>query len=131
MGVADRPDPTGIRRALESALRLEPEAYQCPRCRQRGQTWEGDPPRCGFDRIGNFKEDNWNCATLNALRVLAEPMKFWCDDQSIGIITSLNAGMGVLCWYKDHGRTDRFAFQNLEPATLEFAEELLKGDELP
>jgi len=42
--------------------------FQCPRCQERVKDWEGDDPKCGFDENGNFLENNWNCATLNALR---------------------------------------------------------------
>jgi hypothetical protein len=102
--------------------------YQCPRCIERGQTWNGDPPRCGFDENGNFIENNWNCATLNALRELAEENAVFSDShqQSISVIQKYDVGHGILSWYKSRGRTDDFRDTYFE-GTLRYAQQLL-GD---
>jgi hypothetical protein len=94
--------------------------YQCPACRGRGKTWEGSDPRCGFNLAGNFVSDNWNCATLNALRDHAT----WKhrDDlagQSIAVVSVPDGPMSdrdnqeayvpdhyiVLSYYKERCRT--------------------------
>ena len=82
-------------------------------CRKRGQTWSGDGEVCGFLSFGRFKENNWNCATLNKLRDMCD----WGnrDDSSsacIGVIQisesekrGIQQGYVVLTWYKDRGAT--------------------------
>jgi hypothetical protein len=101
--------------------------YKCPRCIERGQTWSGDAPECGFDKDGNFLENNWNCATLNALREMGEEGRVWCDEQNMTIIKRDDVGHGILSWYKSRGRTDDFRDGYFERGTLKFAQELL-GD---
>ena len=101
--------------------------YQCPRCKERGQTWSGDAPRCAFDENGNFLESNWNCATLNALREFAEETKLWCDDTNMGIVARCDVGHGILTWYKSRGTTDDFRDSSFERGNLKLAQMLL-GD---
>ena len=43
---------------------------ECPLCKKRGKTWEGDDPVCAL-KNGKFSDDNWNCATMNKLREIA------------------------------------------------------------
>jgi hypothetical protein len=90
-----------------------PVSFECTRCRERGQTWRGDAPRCGFYENGAFNSNNWNCATLNALRDrVANPL--WNEDDHAGLVAyseeredgSINTVYLVLRWYKSRGRTD-------------------------
>ena len=104
--------------------------YKCPRCKERGQTWSGDAPKCGFDENGNFLESNWNCATMNALRELAEETRVWCDDTNMGIVARCDVGHGVLIWYKSRGNTEDFRDSSFERGNLKFAQQLL-GDVEP
>ena len=50
----------------------------CKMCRERGQNWPGDAPKCAFE--GElFDSGNWMCATLNALREAF----FWEEHPSV------------------------------------------------
>ena len=83
----------------------------CGMCRERGKTWTGSDPRCAFEN-GVFNPDNWDCATMNALRERAEELGTdFRDDMaaaSIGYVpfeSEDGAGYVVMTWYKDRGRT--------------------------
>ena len=104
--------------------------YKCPRCEERKQTWNGDAPKCGFDEDGNFLENNWNCATLNALRDRANENRVWSDDYSMSIIQTFDVGFGILRWYKSRGATDDFRDGYFDRGTLTYAQQLL-GDVEP
>jgi len=109
----------------------------CKLCSERGKTWEGDDPTCGFDEGGFFKSDNWCCATLNKLRDLAKEFG-WnyrddCDMASIGVIPftgNNHAGYIILTWYKDRGRTSMAVFMQDGRApvflNLQMAEEAIE-----
>jgi hypothetical protein len=123
-----------------------PENF-CPRCRSRGKPWPGDNPQCAFSNEQQvFDTDNWNCATMNELREIVEPicwdgkvepiMPFWgCrrEDTSIGVIWlpggTAEDGWLVMTWYKRRGRTGRamIMVDDEEPQvlTLQQAERLL------
>ena len=101
--------------------------FQCPRCLQRGQTWVGDPPQCGFNANGSFNQNNWNCATLNAMRNLGGIVEAREGDYTVGIVSRCDVGFGILKWYKRRGRVERFLDSNFEAGNLELAQELL-GD---
>jgi hypothetical protein len=102
--------------------------YQCPRCQERIKDWQGDDPKCGFDENGNFLEHNWNCATLNALRELAEQNAVFSDNQNkVSVIQRYDVGHGILSWYKSRGQTDDFRDGYFDRGTLEYAQQLL-GD---
>jgi hypothetical protein len=102
--------------------------YQCPRCKERVKDWSGDDPKCGFDENGNFLETNWNCATLNALREMAEENAVWSDNQnSVSVIQRHDVGHGILSWYKSRGHTDDFRDGYFHRGTLKYAQQLL-GD---
>jgi hypothetical protein len=103
--------------------------YQCPRCRSRIKDWSGDDPICGFDENGNFLENNWNCATLIALRYM-EGQDVWCDDSYMKIVSRCDVGHGVLYWYKRRGKTDDFRDSDFKRGSLRYAQELL-GDVEP
>jgi hypothetical protein len=104
--------------------------FQCPRCQERVKDWEGDDPKCGFDENGNFLENNWNCATLNALRDKANANRVWSDDYSMSIIQTFDVGFGILRWYKSRGQTDDFRDGYFDRGTLTYAQQLL-GDREP
>ena len=102
--------------------------YKCPRCIQRGQTWNGDAPKCGFDVEGNFLRNNWNCATLNSLRKMGEETEVWCNNQfNMTIVRQYDVGHGILSWYKSHGATHDFRDGYFERGTLKYSQQLL-GD---
>ena len=105
--------------------------YKCPRCSTRVKDWSGDDPKCGFDKDGNFLEDNWMCDTLNSLREM-EGQDVWCDDTYVKVVSRCDVGHGILSWYKHRGRTDEFrnGWLWFERGTLRFAQELL-GDVEP
>lgn len=111
--------------------------YSCKRCTEYGKTWYGDDPVCAFkneiedvrmspisyaekkDKIITkvFNSENWNCATMNALRDLIEEKAkkgeawYYRDDNatgSIGVLpfeTEHYTGNLILTWYKDYGKT--------------------------
>lgn len=117
----------------------------CPRCVARGKTWQGDDPVCAFGDDGIFRTDNWNCATMNALRDLAERGdSCWSrrDDMgagSIGVVSVYDGSAEedwqgfyiVMTWYKGRGRTSRaYAMEDdhePRPLTLAQAEMALGG----
>jgi len=90
---------------------------ECRLCVERGgRTWEGSDPNCAFTS-GEFDDDNWNCATLNALRTIAEgddwpePAEWgeqrgalWSNDERAALIAH-EGEFVVLGWYKHRGRT--------------------------
>lgn len=99
----------------------------CKRCETRGQTWAGDAPTCAFDKHGNFTADNWNCATMNALREAARIIgtAYHDDDAaaSIGTVPFESddySGYIVMTWYKNRGRTGNalIMWDDHEPRTL-------------
>jgi hypothetical protein len=113
-----------IRVSESPALPLE--SQQCPRCRTRGQTWNGGAPKCGFPQ-GVFDEGNWNCATLNALRDLVDETRaLWSEDQYAALIL-LDGDFIVLGWYKHRGRTEEawLMSDGMQPLTLDDAERFL------
>lgn len=106
----------------------------CGRCEERGKTWPGDDPVCGFPG-GVFTIKNWNCATLNELRDMAEDLGvvIYNDDDYAALLTEprLPDGRGggylVLKWYKHRGRTDYAGHltDTMETLTLAVAERTL------
>lgn len=98
----------------------------CKLCQKRGKTWSGADPKCAFD--GSFS-DNWNCATLNAIRDICyegqNPMPSGVDYQYVndmkyatikiddveGDFVDDKRGRSIglalwVSWYKSRGRTD-------------------------
>jgi len=106
----------------------------CPRCLARGQTWKGDPPRCAFVN-GQFIPDNWNCATMNALRRLVEQDTV-TNDQHCAVLPlpgefEPEGDFIVLGWYKSRGSTEYAAVlfeEEMLPLTLKIADEYLRED---
>lgn len=90
----------------------------CAACKARGQTWSGSPPKCAFDGF----ENNWNCATLNALREIVYEGQWpmpprvdyqYCDDMKYATVylddVDLPTGPAMalwVAWYKSRGGTD-------------------------
>lgn len=113
----------------------------CKMCAERGKTWNGDDPKCAF--VGAF-EDNWNCATIGALRDICyegqNPMPAgvdyqYCEDQkyatvNIDDIETPNGnriGMALwVSWYKRRGSTDAvWVLDNHHPPRIPTEEEVV------
>ena len=97
-----------------SLARVGVRVANCPRCEARGKPeYFGSDPKCAFagsDRM--FSGDNWQCATMNALRDQVDRNEVgWNDDERIGHIDVPRSVQGprflVLCWYKRRGATGR------------------------
>jgi len=103
----------------------------CPACKERGKNWYGGDPTCAFLNNEEFDPDNWNCATMNALRALEElpqSRRWCCDDQSL-LVFPLEGEFLILSWYKNRGRTDgawTLYSDLIEPLSLEAAERVLR-----
>ncbi len=101
----------------------------CPACVERGKTWKGDDPKCGFtDGIRVFTTDNWNCATLNSLRDVAYVTH--AMENKIGVVPHHEEGGFILLfWYKSRGATMQALWWDGEeapkPLTLHQAEMVL------
>lgn len=98
----------------------------CQMCLERGgKTWAGSDPTCAFEDGASFSRDNWNCATVNAIRdicyegqrQLQRGVDYqYCDDQKYATINihdiltddeTINLGDALwVSWYKNRGRTD-------------------------
>ena len=79
----------------------------CQMCQQRGKTWEGSDPRCAFeDEV--FDKNNWNCATSNAIRSIAEDsdLVIYNNDQNLASIPLSLGRFLIISWYKRRGRTE-------------------------
>lgn len=78
----------------------------CKMCDERGKNWRGDDPKCAFDDNGVFVSDNWNCATMNALRNIATKYYTWNEDEYCAPVPIREEGVFVvLSWYKNRGCT--------------------------
>lgn len=107
----------------------------CPRCVSRPKDWKGSDAVCAFPDGGAFNPDNWNCATMNGLRELAEEegaTRRWNSDHSVAVIpcTDYPDGRGgpliVLGWYKQRGCTEwARQYPDGENLTLEVADMVL------
>ena len=93
----------------------------CKMCQERGKTWNGGDPECGFLE-SKFSPANWNCATVNAIRDIcdARPKGVdyqYCEDENyatVKIDDLLNDREGRwmgyalwVQWYKSRGRTQQ------------------------
>ena len=99
----------------------------CKMCEERGKNWAGSDPTCYFENA----ENNWNCATVNAIRDIFAPYGWWveldnlpkgvtvilAEDTTCGLIRideidamyeERDEWVGCLYaqWYKRRGRTD-------------------------
>jgi hypothetical protein len=86
-------------------------AYQCPRCQSRGKIWSGDSPRCAFTSDERFLENNWNCATINELRLI-HSHESYSQDHTLSVISipefekeakGSSINFLLLHWYKQRG----------------------------
>jgi hypothetical protein len=102
----------------------------CKECVKRGKTWNGSDPVCGFEN-NKFSSDNWNCASMNQLRDLADASKVYNDDQYCTIIPiPESCDFIVLYWYKSRGRTENaivITDCGTEPLTINIVEDVLKA----
>lgn len=86
-----------------------PHDNACPRCKAKYAA--GRPESCGSDIQcafvgGEFSDDNWNCATMNALRDhVPDDKRVWSDDESAAILRDYDGNFLVLSWYKNRGCT--------------------------
>jgi len=100
----------------------------CNACRERGKPWDGDDPICGFDK-NVFDCENWNCATLGKLRILAEKGKVFNNEQYCSIIPIPETNdFVILLWYKSRGRTDSaivISDKSILPLTINIAEKII------
>jgi hypothetical protein len=83
----------------------------CVLCGERKKESHGPSPRCAFID-GLFQKDNFDCATMNKLRTIANSLgTTWRDDQTSGSIGyvpfggSTQSGNIVMTWNKDRGTT--------------------------
>lgn len=127
--VRSEPRPKAFRFVRgELAQTVRPERV-CWRCTQRGQTWAGDSPTCGFPDRKGFVGSNWNCATLNELRDQAEESKVYNEDQYAALLPIPDSGeFIVLSWHKQRGCTEAACVINgssVRPLLLKDAERFL------
>jgi len=108
----------------------------CKRCEERGHPASfGSAPKCAFEE-GEFSSDNWNCATMNELRAIAEEREVWNQDQYCSIIPVPESEDDcgeflVLGWYKHRGKTEAawVIDEDWAPTRLDLpmAERILEG----
>lgn len=89
----------------------------------------GSDRNCAFNADGTFTDDNWNCATIEALMVDCE--EFFGSDESIQIVKGEeHGGWIVLTRYKRRGKTSGAMLMGdylPRPLTLALAEAWLDG----
>ena len=106
----------------------------CKKCIEDAPNWienvknGGSAPKCAFP-AGIFDSVNWNCATMNALRDLAEEDDRYgvtsARDRSVAVIYFNNMFL-VLGWYKHRGQTEHLVEidgEHHRPVTLKSLEE--------
>jgi hypothetical protein len=106
---------------------------KCNLCATTPKNWEGDDRQCAFES-GTFSTLNWNCATVNKLRDIAENYRAYGDDQSIATIPVgetkfRSSGWLIMNWYKDRGRTDLcqfISYGHIRNLNLKHAEEIIE-----
>lgn len=105
----------------------------CQMCQERGKTWEGgSDPICAFTNGKPFTRDNWNCATVNAIRDICDerlgPLVDGVDRRDCGDQKYATLYVYEVCepqhdelllalwvsWYKSRGRTDAMWLMNDE-----------------
>jgi hypothetical protein len=102
----------------------------CPRCATRGKTSQGSDPKCAFPD-GVFTGDNWNCATMNVLRKIADIHAVYCEDEYAALLPYPDSGSFiVLKWYKRRGKTDIAAMlDGFNPITIGQADAVIATTE--
>jgi hypothetical protein len=113
---------------------------QCKYCETTPKSWNGDDRNCAF-KDGVFSKDNWNCASMNKLRHIAEvkELRQYGEDISCAMLRVpevknsddewKNNGFCILSWYKDRGCTSNAVFISDEietPLRFEQVEAILK-----
>jgi hypothetical protein len=102
----------------------------CPKCKIRIKDWNGDDPKCAFPE-NTFISENWNCATMNELRDLAQDTNqiVWSEDHSCAaLVVPGEPCFIILGWYKSRGQTEYASLlqgQNCELLPLAYAEKTL------
>jgi len=108
----------------------------CKRCKERDKDgawreWAGSKPQCAFKR-GVFTGDNWNCATMNELRLIADDRLQTCNrhnDCSFGYVPVGNGRYIAMSWYKQRGTVGQAVTMFLDeppaPLTLKIAEQAI------
>ncbi len=87
----------------------------CALCSKRIKDWNAPISRCAFS-YGVFSSENWNCATVNAIREICNgdfpgvDYQF-CDDQNYATVKvdelEIDSALALwVTWYKDRGKTD-------------------------
>lgn len=108
-----------MRMAATIAKRLCPECLLDP-----DPMGKNDSPRkCAFENGGVFISDNWNCYTMNRLRVAAYEDALGTEDQYAALLTH-DGWFIVLGWYKHRGRTEAAWLmdgEEMRPLSLEDA----------
>jgi hypothetical protein len=101
---------------------------KCQACKERVKDWNGSDSECAF-KSTIFSSDNWNCATMNALRRIVEDAGICNEDQYAVLLPVFECGeFLVLSWYKHRGATEG-AFilyeDKVSALTIEEAEAIL------
>lgn len=96
--------------SYETRVSTQMTSYNmCPRCSAQGQPAHTvSPVRCGFPGHAGFTVNNWQCATLNRLRELAESTRVYGTDESAALLLcdpEWDGGFIALNWYKNRGTT--------------------------
>ena len=110
-------------------------SQKCKECRNAAPPSNGSERRCAFES-GVFSAENWQCETLNKLRIIEEGQfesnVVYNDDHSAVLIamdSEKDHGLFLLLtWYKNRGKTDHALIvgaNGVHPLTLEAAEETL------
>ena len=117
---------------------------ECRYCKSTPKSWNGDDRNCAF-KDGVFLQDNWNCASMNLLRNIAEnkELRQYGDDISCAMLRVpevrisdeewLNDGFCILSWYKSRGKTSNAIFVSDEveqPLAFEQVEAIIKHYEV-
>lgn len=113
---------------------------ECKYCKSIPKSWNGDDRYCAF-KDGTFSKNNWNCASMNKLRQIAEDkdLRQYGDDISCAMLRVpevmlseehwLNDGFCILSWYKNRGKTSNAIFVSddvEQPLRFEQVEAILK-----
>ncbi len=77
---------------------------ECKLCQEREVDWTGEEPVCAFPE-GKYVARNWNCATMNELRIHAirNGTIYWRDQESGGHfgLIRFEGGYLVMTWYPE------------------------------
>ncbi len=118
---------------------------KCQRCQAQGHpSYFGSEVRCAFPSSGPFKgevtgDDNWQCATVGALRSLLYEaddeimlihgvtcVRSRRDDQSAALMHTEDTGWFFFTWYKNRGACMGIWDEYGKPIELSAAEKVLE-----